>query len=399
MTGCRVTLKGREDDLIGRLCTISVGSKSAAGYQIVRSGRASLIEREAHSELKSSQRMSEYYIKIGLNQLREIDSNREKMKEFLGSRLPKIKKLESINVIIVRLDLQVGDRLDVKDIEYLWLMLQMSGNDLIVPPFVSIPRESEFDKDTYFRFLDSFLEMSKSYQPERIVCGVPCQIQRRAIGDLMEKYMDLGTQVYVVDFGGSKPFTPDNEIIIGDVLIQASKIEAETGQDSFFYGLDVKPHKQGSEDLVAENQVLAAAGFNAVGPRHTVGPIKPEVIAKLIERFPSPIDRKRVFSSRDYGYHRISEPSVLKDFEGYVSRVKTIAGDVDLLELRKPSNGALVDRLSRGYSFTLLGREAKLLDESVNERSLKPFLESKVLPALLIPNIQRLKRKIGRSST
>ncbi len=387
-----VNLIDQEDELLGRLCSINPGSKGVVGFQVVKKGRTTSMETEISIDISGGKIVNEYYVPLDLTKLRLIDSDKQKLREFISHMLPRIKTNSSVNMIIIKLKLEGNEKLETKDIDYLWDMMQITGNDVVVTPIIEYPKGTNNPIGLYSDFVKNFIKKTDSKQDQRIACSIPYSASRRDVGDIIDLYKDLAPQVFILDFGGKKPFEPTQEIIISATLDKIKKTTKENKNDFFLYAYDVKPFKSGSVDIVAENMMLASSGFNAVGPRHTVPPMNPDVIIKLLTKNPNPLTRLKVFEPSDLGYHTISEASIQTKFEKWAIKQKE---GLDVKSLSNLENENVTRKLSHAYSYSQLLPEAKSIDASISENTLKKDLDIKVLPRSIIKHVEKIKKGAG----
>lgn len=379
-----------EDELIGRPCTLSIGAKTAKGFQVVSRGKTSLVEREVLWKMAAQNPMAEYYFTLTLKKLREIDKDREKLQEFLVSRLPRIGG-KTTNVIVVRLLVDAGDTIQKNDLEYLWDLLNISGNDIAVPPILSWPRMSPFDKEKYKKFVKDFVSLSSSYQPDKLACAIPWGLSRGDIDDVISWYKQVQPQVYLMDFGGKRPFSLSQEMIMSTLLRKATELH---GNNYYLYGFDIKPHKLGADELPAENVLLLASGFNAVGPRRTPPRLSPQMLERIRSAGIRPVTESvRVFSSDDYGYHKLADPILLKQFGDWIPTLQSTKGQVTIEAINDVGNAPLFQKLGKAFNFAMQGPEASVLAKKVDEGKLKAHLLSKDQAKKVVPRIEKIKRR------
>jgi len=386
MVRCNINLESLDDDLIGRVCKLSVPDKEAIGFQIARKGKSSLIETEQYQKSPISQNITEYYISLDLQTIRDIDSDADKQHKFIVDKMPKINKPGTINTVIIRLMLDRNEKVTHQDVEYLWDLLNITGNDIIVPPFFSF--SEDYNLNTYMDFVKDFISIEKPSSGE-IACAIPAQIPHSGIDPLLKMYEDVGVNSYIIDFDGKKPFNNRSEIQLSKLLREIPKTNDEK---YFLYAFDVKPHKQGSDELVAEDMLLSASGFNAVGPRHTVSRKSKDFIEKM--KVSDPRAFLKTFSSTDYGYHKITEGEVFEDFENWIPSVSALKKPFDLRGTLTNSQQGKLRILARAYSQRNQFPEIIEVNQKVADQKLRSHLDSKILPREIIPHIDKMKRKI-----
>ncbi len=389
-----VKLVREEDDLMGRSCELRPNAKEVYGFQVAKRGKSTGLESAIMIDETGGRAIAEYYVPLSLDKLREIDNDKEKLKDFLTSRLPRIKTGSTINMLVVKLVVEGTQRITSSDIDYVWDMLQVSGNDILAPPLVAYPKGTPNEMEEYSSVVKEFLQRASSAHHERMACSIPYSASRGDVADITSLFADVGPQVYVLDFGGKKPFDSAQEMIMSALFRIADRSAKESNRDFYLYALDVKPFKSGADTTVAENIMLAGAGFNAVGPRHTVPPMKPEVLARLAIMKPNPLDRTKVFIQSDLGYHIISERGVKGSFTKWMG---TMRSDIDVSTLEKPENDEVTRSLARAYSYAQLIPGARLIDQGIERKTLKSDLDSKVLPQEVVKRIQKIKKETRSS--
>jgi len=389
MARYEVKVGATESDLIGRPCTLLAGGKKAQGFQIVSRGKCSTVERESLWRIAHDNPLAEYYITLTLAKLREIDRDLLKLEEFLRSRLPRISG-KTTNIIVVRLFLEEGDSISNSDLEYLWDLLNISGNDVAVPPILAFPKMVQFNKRIYQKFIQGFLSLSSSYQPNKLACSVPWGLSRGDVAEVLSWYDVADPRFYLMDFGGRKPFSPAQEMIISSVLRKVNELHEN---EFYLYGFDVKPHKPGRDELPAENLLLLASGFNAVGPRRTPPRMSPQMIQRLRSSGPQPIPQSiRIFQRSDYGFHKLAEPGASREFGAWLPSLQSIGGRITIRSINDPSQLANFQRLGRAFNYSVQSPEASLLAVKVGEQKLKEHLLTKDQAKKVVPRIEKIRK-------
>jgi len=383
MSAIRVLAVEEEPELLGRSASAQVGRKTAKGLQIARRGSPSRLEKIL-LPTPSETIIREFYLELTLDTLRALDSDRAKLDRFLGRRLAQVGP-GSLNVVVVRLRLAEGQKIVHKDVEYLWDLLNTSNIDFVVPPLL------EGDYDQQVAFVQQFLEVGSNFDRERLVHMIPYEVSHRNITNFLDMYGDEAGPVYVLDFRGKHPFRREAEMWMSRVIAHAR----ETFDEKFFtYGFDVKPHKQGRGNLVAENILLFASSMNAVGPRHTVRPLPDFVRLHLAQATPNPLGRQRIFMKSDYGYHPLVESATGEAFASWLATAPLPSGTPMSLE-ELSTNPKMLRTLSTVFTGLNLESEAKKSDEKVRDHSLRDHLERKRLPREIIPRIEFIKRQLS----
>lgn len=364
---------------------------------MIARGKTSLAEREVLWKARKDNPIAEYHVPLTLKTLREIDKDRAKLDEFLANRFPRING-KTTNFIVVRLMLEPGDAIKSTDIEYLWDLLNISGNDVAVPPILSWPRMSPFDNEAYKKFVKGFVSLSTSYQPDKLACVIPWGLPRSEVAEVISLYKSLQPNVYVADFGGKKPFVSAQEIIMSALLRKVRELHKNK---YYLYGFDIKPYKQGGDERPAENVLLLASGFNAIGPRRSRTRLTKEMVERIKKIGPRPItETMQIFSPQDYGFHKMVSQQQLERFEEWMPSIQSAENSVRFEDIHKkdPVKIRVFERLGKAFNFAQQCPEATVLVKKVDEDTLKKHLLSKVQAKEIIPKIEKIKKKAAEKN-
>ncbi len=211
--------------------------------------------------------INECYIDLTLDKLRELDGDRYAQERYIMSRSKFLDK-GMINVLVVKLQVALGQKLETQDYEYLNALLNWGRNDIFLMPIIDYTDESirVTKPDLYLDFVKTMLDEKESWiRPGcNIGMSVPVYFPRAQISKLFDVYSDEKPTFVAVDFNNSRMDKPGDTV--GTIL---KHFKNENEEKTFFYGINVKPYKKGQENTSAWDIYLAHGSFNAIGPTHT----------------------------------------------------------------------------------------------------------------------------------
>lgn len=352
-----------QNEVAGRIVKLSSAGKSfeslspsAPGGQISRAEASQLGKKE----------INEVSVTMRLADLRRIDKNVDLQLEFIRTRLRGI-DLNRINIVVLRIRVARGQRIEKTDVEYAWDLLQAPGNDIIVPPLLLLPGTTG-RLDRYLEYLAQFLKEVPSSKKDVIGAMVPGYTHHNRLRDLLKPQLEAGSSFIVYDMAGRIASSNYPTITAALRVLREQSIE-----DFFFYGYDPKPYKQANVTVPAVDLSLWAMGFGAFGPRHTVPPMPKNVVPRAPKTGVA-AGWTRVLLDADHGYHRLDERAGRREFESWVSGgsafgappASTIIKDVDLTKA-----------WSRAYNRQALNRVGSAFSEKIREQKLAKYLRSK----------------------
>ena len=209
--------------------------------------------------------LNECYIDLSLTKLRELDSNRAAQDQYIYSR-SKFLDRGMINVLMIKLRLEGNDVLNDLDYGYLNSLLSWKSNDIYVMPILEFDDRKRTDMVAiYDNFVKRMLEEKKQWTKNiNIGMSIPQMYPRRNIESLFELYSDERPTFVAVDFNNSRMDRPSD--VTGTIL---RHFEKEKEENTFLYGVNVKPYKRGAENTSAWDIYMVHGSFNAIGPTHS----------------------------------------------------------------------------------------------------------------------------------
>lgn len=243
--------------------------------------------------IKDKSVFNECYIDLSLTKLRELDSNRSAQDQYIYSRSKFLDK-GMVNVLMVKLRLEGNDVLDDQDYEYLNALLSWKSNDIYVMPILEFDDKNRTDMvEIYNDFVRRMLEEKDSWVSNiNIGMSIPQMYPRRSIKDLFDIYSDEKPTFVAVDFNNSRMDRPSD--VTGTIL---RHFKNENEENTFLYGVNVKPYKRGAENTSAWDIYMVHGSFNAIGPTHS----KPRAMT-----LPGDWNNMgRIFDSESVKYHTI----------------------------------------------------------------------------------------------
>ncbi len=208
---------------------------------------------------------NECYIDLSLTKLRELDSNRSAQDQYIYSRSKFLDK-GMVNVLMVKLRLEGDDALNDQDYEYLNALLSWKSNDIYVMPILEFDDKKRTDMVAiYNEFVKRMLDEKDSWTSNiNIGMSIPQMYPRRGIKDLFDIYSDEKPTFVAVDFNNSRMDRPSD--VTGTIL---RHFKNESEENTFLYGVNVKPYKRGAENTSAWDIYMVHGSFNAIGPTHS----------------------------------------------------------------------------------------------------------------------------------
>ncbi|MDR1404383.1 MAG: hypothetical protein LBJ20_02285 [Candidatus Methanoplasma sp.] len=211
--------------------------------------------------------MNECYIDLTLDKLRVLDSDRTAQEKYIMSR-SKFLDRGLINVLIIKLRIESGQGLEKEDYDYINSLLQWERNDIYAMPILEFGKgfDSTARVNHYDDFVTEMLGQKPSWFKDDVNVGmsVPSFYPRRPINNLFRLYGDEHPTFVAVDFNNSRMDKPDG--IVSTILSHFLK---EKEDNTFMYGVNVKPYKKGAEISSAWDVYTIHGAFNAIGPTHS----------------------------------------------------------------------------------------------------------------------------------
>ncbi|MCQ2071431.1 MAG: hypothetical protein MJZ68_09905, partial [archaeon] len=279
------------------------------------------IDSETLERLGNGGVLNEYYFDLSLDKLRALGDNRSAQDGYIRTRFVPSDR-DTVNVFIVKLKVDVGQRIEPSDITYLTSLLERPRNDIYLMPVIdyadTFPREDR--PRMYLDFVRSMLEEKRSWSDGNVGMSVPIYFNGSGIGPLMDVYGDEKPTFVAVDLDNTCPDVSGN--VIGPLL---RRFEEEHEERTFLYGVNVKPYRKGKEHSPAWDVFMACRSFNAVGSPH----VCPDTFTVPAEWF----EWERIFDQDTLSY--ISEGRAHCDrFIDWVDSVYGIVSDREYFKNR-----------------------------------------------------------------
>lgn len=307
----------------------------------------------------------EAFLRIDLQTLRHIDSDPKKQEVFINKRLPPniadqlFSKITPMVFILI--DVKVGDTITDGDIEYINHLLMWSANRLYVVPILNFEDiyQLEDRRTIYMDFVKRLLEQKNRVAPNmRVVATVPAFFQRNRVNDIFPLFANENKmpEAVVVDFGKQRITSTK---MIGIIESVHSFFKDEKHENYMLYGFNVKPHKKGADNPIAEDLGCYLKGISAIGGNYRLGLNTRIFVPPIVEwkQLPKLIDESV------YRYVPLTDKNVRKKLVEWI--VENIDGSIGDLTL---SNN-LSSKISK-YNIDKVGIEVKDLSVMVKEGEL-----------------------------
>jgi hypothetical protein len=293
--------------------------------------------------------INECYIDLTLDKLREIDDDRTAQEDYILSRA-KFLERGYLNVLIVKLRIGSGQKLDKMDYEYLNNLLVWSKNGIYVMPTLefdtAIPRDVHIP--FYEDFMNNMLKVKKDWYSDNVNIGamVPSFYPQRRIESLLGRYNINSSDpiVIAIDFNNSRIDSRPGDVV-NKVL---SYLDEKKAERTFLYGVNVKPFKKGENVASALDIHSVHLSFNALGPTHS----KPQKTRAIIP----PNDwasAGKIYQHGDYSYHRLDDPPIRDEYISWMEKSYGVELSTDFTENKQNSTYTSIKR----YNFEHANKE------------------------------------------
>lgn len=307
----------------------------------------------------------EAFLRVDLQTLRHIDSDAARQEAFINKKLPPNVADQLFGnitpIIFMLVDIKAGDTITDGDVEYINHLLMWSANRLYVIPILNFDSiyELEDRRRIYIDFVKRLLEEKNRVASNmRVVATVPAFFQRNRVKDIFPLYENENKmpEAVVVDFGKQRITSTK---MIGIVESVHSYFNDEKHENYMLYGFNVKPHKKGADNPIAEDLGCYLKGISSIG-----GTYKLSLNARIF--FPQIIDWKqlpKLVDETSYKYVPLTDEGVRKRLTEWT--LENIDGQLGEIT---PSN-SWSGRISK-YNLDKVGIEAKELSVMVKEGDL-----------------------------
>lgn len=306
----------------------------------------------------------EVFLRASLSQMREIDGSETERLKFINRRFPPMIAQDNLTggpllpVIIMMIDFLPGDSFLDGDIEFISDILTWGPNKIFVTPLIkfddAIPDERRvvIYNDFVRRLLGAKNRVSDRI---RVAASVPAFYPRRNLEELLNLYSDENRSADMVflDFKRERITSPR---IIGKVDRIHSYFNAESTENYYIYGFNVKPHKRGAETPDAEDIGCFLRGINAIGNMYRVNNISRVFIPDTLEWK----DLPRVFNNGMYKYTRLNDPTARNELIEWADINGGAISNTD-------APNSHVSQVIPKFNLDKVGLEAKLVSALVRE--------------------------------
>lgn len=379
-----------EDDLFTKITYMRVGSDKK--FPVLPSiNLAQGVKSVTLKNLKTTV-IVENYIKLELSELRKMNEDGEKQKQFIRDEI-KISE-ENPSFIVIKLLIKDNDQINDNDIKYLCALLMHPHNTLVIPPLVyyyklsnknrvSIQNPLELDK--YIKFTSNFLKrLTENYKVTETALTIPTNISNDKIKALTDEYKNIKTQIAFIDLHGGTAmdiYTQLNSMIkTPSKKEELYNLEQKNGENYLLYGFDSKPYGSPKDIAPAKNVLQYTYGISAFGPRYTLpkmkfpkGPRKPYI--------------PRVYYEEEYAFvkpHYADYKKITKGVDDWVSTVLPDAKDAS-------TNRTYM----LNYNVNMIIDSAKEIYQNAEEKNLGKFLGKKKAIEKYVSQIKRFNHKFN----
>lgn len=269
---------------------------------------------EASANLNPKARgLVEVYRELSPETLAKIESDSEAQRAFtreMERRVASIPDSAAEFFLLIMSFREKGFCPDSRTAEYL--------ADLTAAPFVdavSVPGVLPTDVDSYFSYVDSFLDAFGSINHIPVLGYIP-NFAHRDILKTVNFYLKKGVKDFVFEFNGHHA-----EVLYPNVQAVNRLLRRDVGEDFFIHGLNVGPGAfRRTQEITPSKDFLALlSGVDSIGAKH----VRKKMPVRVWNRLsPDREKGRRLFARYDYGYY---EPKIYaKDFghrneEGIIS--------------------------------------------------------------------------------
>jgi len=263
----------------------------------------------------------EAFMRIDLPTLREIDNISEKRQAFIDSRLPpNVAASNAVNghllpIIILDIDIRVGDVILDSDIEYINDILTWVSNKIYVTPLLIFA--DEIKKDDRIKFYTDFVKRlleNKQTLSSRIraAASVPNFYSRTKIREALSMYdhENKSPSFVVVDFERSR-ITSSKMIGVPNSVRRFFTEGKEDEPKYAIYAFNVKPYKKGEENPMAEDLGCYISGISTIGDTYR--------LTKASRIYIPPAqnlsDLPKVFNPDSYKYIKLDNEIAVSEFK------------------------------------------------------------------------------------
>ena len=296
--------------------------------------------------------INECYIDLTLDKLRELDDDTDAQTAYIKSR-SRFLDSDNLRIMVIKLKLEKDQRLNDLDYGYLMSLLDWSNNDLPLMPLLEFGEgvETPIQLQIYQDFVNQILERRFNYgRLSDIAMSIPLYYPRRRLEMLFESYHDIKPTFVAMDLSNKRVDSiPDGKYSTIKEYLSRDGID-----NTFLYGINVKPCKNGGSSVSALDVQSIHWSFNATGPTHH----------KPVKRVIVPNDWSnagRVFDKGELQYTRFDDGN-LGPFIEWVDGNYGFSFDVDYSKNERSTYSYL-----KRYNFINANRELMEVSESLRK--------------------------------
>ena len=328
----------------------------------------------------------EVFMRADLQTIRNIDSDSDLRQAFIDSRLPpnvaakNIINGDLIPLIILVLEIKVGDTLLDSDVNYVNDILTWISNKIYVTPILRFADEINRENRIkfYMNFLSRLLASKKTLSEKiRAAASIHSLFGPSKIPQLLETYKDenKSPSFVVIDF--------DRNRITSSRMIGATNgvrrfFKKEEGPEPKYavYGFNVKPFKKGEESPLAEDMGCYISGISAIGDIYRLNNSAPMFVPPVQKL----ADLPRVFNSEEYKYTRLDNDGTVNDFSDWYQRYTSKPVEAPFPKYRSYTHRYNVQKVSEEISkisSMIKKGETDVLKERVSSKDITKALRGK----------------------
>ena len=269
----------------------------------------------------------EVFMRIDLVRLRGIDSDPDARQAFIDSRFPPniaadgAYKARLIPIIILVVDINVGDKLLDTDIDYINDILTWVSNKIYVTPILRFA--DKIDRSNRIKFYEDFVKrllISKKTLPSgiRAAASVPTLYPPTKIPEVLEKYdgENKSPSFVVIDFDRNRMTSSRMIGATNGVRRYFRKIDGEEPKYAV-YAFNVKPYKKGIEASLAEDMGCYLSGISVIGDSYRMSPANKIYIPPASNLS----DLPKIFDVDSYKYDRLNTDNLIGNFRNWYANL------------------------------------------------------------------------------
>ena len=272
--------------------------------------------RNVYSPTFNDNGVLEVFIKLNLRNIRDMDHNPQVHEIFWKRNFPEnLMNSGLLRVIVLMLYIGPNDTISNDDVSYINDILMWEANDLFITPILKFSDDIEPDKKVsiYEDFTKRLLAEKNNASNKsglRVGISIPFFYPRRKVEDIFKLYNNENKtpQFILIDFERARLTSSS---MIGKIQRINTHFKNEEEEKYFVYAFNMKPHKKGVPNPLAEDVGAFLGGLNAIGRTYTTSPIPRPVFIKYVKEWQ---DLQKTFGNDDYKYHLLNEDKYRKTF-------------------------------------------------------------------------------------